>query len=221
MFSRSKIKINKSTIFTDTSLVLQTDIQNTFVNQFTNEQIQKRLATIYPIANASETRYIDNLIKENKENNMKMFYYNFWKNRNPENPIGAYTEYEMQLIEVNKVFGMSFKYGFETDRGRVYLQYGAPNSINKSKQSGDMLPYEVWDYYALGNQKNVKFIFYTKDRSTNDYQLAFSNKRGEVSDPNWMTKIQNIPTNSDFEKSGYNKNYGNQLDRDMNLFIDK
>lgn len=220
-FSRSKVAENRKGLFSDSNLVSQTDIQNTFANQFTSEQIKKRLATIYPIANSAEARYIDNLIKENKENNMKMFYYNFWKNRNPENPILAYNEYELQLIEVNKAFGMSFKYGFETDRGRVYLQYGAPNSINKSKQGGDMLPYEIWDYYSIGNQKNIKFIFYSKDRSTNEYQLASTNKRGEVSDPNWMSKIQNIPSNKDFEKSGYNKNYGNQLDRDMNTFIDK
>jgi GWxTD domain-containing protein len=202
-------------------MVSKTDVQNTFVNRFTAEEIQKRLTTLYPVANSVETGYIDNLLKDKKENNMKMFYYNFWVNRNPENPIAAYTEYETQLMQVNNAFGLSFKYGFETSRGRVYLQYGAPNSINKSTQSSDMLPYEVWEYYSIGNQRNVKFVFYAKDRSTNDYELAYSNKRGEVGDPNWMSKIQNLPSNTDFDSNTFNKNVGNTFDRDFNQSIIK
>ncbi|MEY4875727.1 MAG: hypothetical protein RL708_876 [Bacteroidota bacterium] len=221
-FQRSKLNKNSNWQLNDTSsMVSKTDVQNTFVNRFTAEEIQKRLTTLYPVANSVETGYIDNLLKDKKENNMKMFYYNFWVNRNPENPIAAYTEYETQLMQVNNAFGLSFKYGFETSRGRVYLQYGAPNSINKSTQSSDMLPYEVWEYYSIGNQRNVKFVFYAKDRSTNDYELAYSNKRGEVGDPNWMSKIQNLPSNTDFDSNTFNKNVGNTFDRDFNQSIIK
>ncbi|MFM2225707.1 MAG: hypothetical protein RJA07_1909 [Bacteroidota bacterium] len=221
-FQRSKLNRNLNWQLNDTlAMVSKTDVQNTFVNQFTMDEIQKRLTTLYPVANAAETGYIDNLLKDKKENNMKMFYYNFWVNRNPENPIAAYTEYETQLMLVNNAFGLSFKYGFETSRGRVYLQYGAPNSINKSTQSSDMLPYEIWEYYAIGNQKNVKFVFYAKDRSTNDYELAYSNKRGEVGDPDWLSKIQNLPANTDLDNNTYNKNVGNTFDRDFNQSIIK
>jgi GWxTD domain-containing protein len=152
---------------------------------------------------------------------MKMFYYNFWVNRNMQNPIAAYNAYELQLKEVNNAFGLAYKYGFETARGRTYLQYGPPNSINKTTQSADMLPYEIWDYYSLGNQRNIKFVFYAKDRSTNEYELAFTNKRGEVSDPNWMNKIQNTPSSRNFDNNTLLQNTGNTFDRDFNQIIGK
>jgi GWxTD domain-containing protein len=221
-FMRNSFSRNiKNTMFNDTSLVSYTDVNNTFVNQFTKDEILRRLATLIPLASASEVNYINNLIKGNNENNIKMFYYNFWLKRNSENPIGAYTEYEMVLTEVNNAFGVSNQYGYETDRGRVYLQYGAPNTINKSSQSADMKPYEVWDYYIIGNQRNVKFVFYTRDRSTNDYQLAYTNKRGEVSDPNWITKIQGLPANPNLDDNTINSNFGGTLGRDMNMFLNK
>ncbi|MEN9523300.1 MAG: hypothetical protein RL065_1677 [Bacteroidota bacterium] len=211
----------KSIILNDTSLVVEGDIENTFVNRFSLVEISKRLTTLIPIASSSEDVYINNLIKSNNENNMKRFYYNFWLNQNPENPLKAYNEYELVLTEVNNAFGTANKFGFETDRGRVYLQYGAPNAINKSSQSADMKPYEVWEYYILGNQRNIKFIFFTTDRSTNDYQLGFTNRRGEVSDPNWMTKIQGLMPNSNLDNNTINSNFGGTLGRDMNLFLNK
>jgi hypothetical protein len=84
-----------------------------------------------------------------------------------------------------------------------------------------MLPYEVWDYYSLGTQRNVKFVFYAKDRSTNDYELGFTNKRGEVSDPNWMNKIQNLPSSHSLDNNTLNQNVGNTFDRDFNQTIGK
>lgn len=221
-FMRNNFSRNtNNSAYNDTSLVGNYDVNNTFVNRFTLEEISKRLTTLIPIASASEDIYINNLIKGNNENNMKRFYYNFWQKQNPENPIKAYNEYELTLTEVNNAFGVANQYGFETDRGRVYLQYGPPNAINKSSQSADMKPYEVWEYYIIGNQRNIKFIFYTRDRSTNDYQLVYTNKRGEVSDPNWMTKIQGLPANSNLDNNMINTNFGGTLDRDMNLFLNK
>ncbi|MEY2829702.1 MAG: hypothetical protein RIQ33_1560 [Bacteroidota bacterium] len=220
-FQRSKPLQAKSFYTSDTSMVSNNDIQKTFVAQFDFETIQKRLTTLYPIASESESNYIDNLLKSKKENNMKMFYYNFWVNRNMQNPIAAYNAYELQLKEVNNAFGLAYKYGFETARGRTYLQYGPPNSINKTTQSADMLPYEIWDYYSLGNQRNIKFVFYAKDRSTNEYELAFTNKRGEVGDPNWMNKIQNTPSSRNFDNNTLLQNTGNTFDRDFNQIIGK
>ena len=219
-FQRNNLMYRK-VISKDTNYLAENnDINNTFVGLIKNEDMPLRLRTILPIAASNEMRYIDNLIIENKPLHMKQFYYNFWEKRNPESPIDACLQYIEQLKIVNSNFGLPNKYGFETDRGRVYLQYGAPNSIQKNYNSVGLLPYEIWDYYALENQTNVQFIFAENDRATNDFVLKSSNKRGEVSDPNWASQLQR-GLNTSFDNSGFNANTdGNTLERDLNHSVD-
>jgi hypothetical protein len=128
--------------------------------------------------------------------------------------IAGYNAYETALIEVNKTFSSQRRFGYETDRGRTYLHYGAPNSIQEVKNDPDALPYEVWNYYDIGNQKNIVFVFYAPDRSTNEYVLIHSNARGERNDPKWAAIIQGSRPTSDYnnlDKSGYQRNSGGRL----------
>jgi GWxTD domain-containing protein len=152
-------------------------------------------------------------VKEQKEVFMKGFYYNFWLNRNPNVNI-AFMQYEEELKKANDIFGTPTRYGFDTDRGRVYLQYGPPNTIQDVPNDADALPYQVWNYYDLPTQKNVVFVFYTRDRSTNNYELIHSTARGERNDPKWAAIIQGSRMNSDFinmDSPGYRQNSGSRL----------
>ncbi len=224
-FQRSKSLSRKSTLNDSSYFSNEVNINKTFVRLFTVGEMPTRLKTIYPVAAANEARYIDNLIIEKNDEHMRRFYYNFWVKRNPENPIAAFNEYETQLKTVNSTYGLSYKYGFETDRGRVYLQYGPPNSIQRNDHSAGLLPYEVWNYYVLDDQNNIEFIFYTRDRSSNDFILVSSNKRGEVSDPVWAGKVQGgIGAGDNFDSSGagFNPNTSdNTLERDLNRSINQ
>ena len=221
-FQRNKSLSRKSNLNDSSYFTNEFDINKTFVRLFTVGEMPTRLKTIYPIAASNEARYIDNLIIEKNDEHMRRFYYNFWAKRNPENPIAAFNEYEMQLKTVNNTYGLSYKYGFETDRGRVYLQCGPPNSIQRNDHTAGLLPYEVWNYYALDDQTNVEFIFYARDRSTNDFTLVSSNKRGEVSDPSWASRIQGNSSDPNFDNSGFNANTtDNTLERDLNRSINQ
>ena len=112
---------------------------------------------------------------------------------------------------------MAYKYGFETDRGRVYLQYGPPNSIQRSADGGNLgVPYEVWDYYDLGTQKNVQFTFTPRDRSSNDYEITATNKIGEKNNT-WNANMGNNTQSSMMNAPDVNNNtWGNTLGRDLN-----
>lgn len=187
--------------------------KGTFIDKMSLEEITYRLNSIYPLAEQSERNYIANLVKEQKEVFMKGFYYNFWLNRNPNINI-AFMQYEEELKKANDIFGTSTRYGFETDRGRVYLQYGPPNTIQDVANDADALPYQVWNYYDLPKQKNVVFVFYARDRSTNNYELIHSTARGERSDPKWAAIIQGSRMNADFtnmDSPAYQQNSGSRL----------
>ena len=92
-----------------------------------------------------------------------------------------------------------------TDRGRVYLQYGPPNSRNKVDNYAASLPYEIWHYYKLENQTNKKFVFVNSDFATNEYRLEYSNVFGEVSNAEWSNPIEQDynPTFGDDFKNNY------------------
>jgi GWxTD domain-containing protein len=77
--------------------------------------------------------------------------------------------------------------GRKTDRGRVYVKYGAPDEIEKSTiEYYESRPYEHWQYYN-GNQ----FLF-LDIRGTNEYTLVWTNVSGEQSQP---TLYKYIPRN--------------------------
>ena len=106
--------------------------------------------------------------------------------RNPENPIASFNEYETQLKTVNNTYGLSYKYGFETDRGRVYLKYGSPTTVVQKETSPSEYPYEIWQYNKIGMFSNKRFIFYNPALVNNTYQLLHSDMIGETKNQGWQ-----------------------------------
>ena len=90
---------------------------------------------------------------------------------------------------MNERYGSKVIEGFRTDRGRVYLRYGPPNTITEEPYDPQAYPYEIWHYYEIGQQTNVKFIFYNRDLVTNNYELLHSDYIGELHDPAWQMKL--------------------------------
>jgi hypothetical protein len=103
-------------------------------------------------------------------------------------PAGEWAKYYEKVKYVNKQFTSYTKKGYETDRGRVYLQYGgAPNQRVISPLTPTNYPYEIWEYYRLPDgEVDKKFVFYESSLSTNDYELLYSDARGEIQTPQWQ-----------------------------------
>ena len=117
------------------------------------------------------------------------------------------------LYDVLVYFIQGFSKGYLTDRGRVYLQYGAPNDVKSVPSDPVTLPYEIWDYYYLNNQSNVKFVFYDPVLTGNDYELLHSNLYGEVQNPNWrMHLVRKIQTQQDIYDPNPVDYWGNDMD---------
>ena len=79
-----------------------------------------------------------------------------------------------------------FKGGIESDMGRIYITYGAPQDIERDySQMSSSRPIITW-YYAL--EGSVKFVFV--DRTGDGiYALVHSTKLDEYSDPDWKVSI--------------------------------
>jgi GWxTD domain-containing protein len=77
------------------------------------------------------------------------FIRQFWQRRNAGAPAGdnVRAEHYRRLAYANRHFAAGIP-GWKTDRGRIYIMYGPPNSI-EAHSVGVAEPYEVWHYREI------------------------------------------------------------------------
>ena len=145
-------------------------IEHTFVEDITNsDTLREYIKELYPISDVAERNYTENVVKSDSIKFLQKFFYSFWKSRSLLQPEEEWKKYKTQVEYVNKLYGSQIKKGYESDRGRVYLQYGAPNNVVESKHEPAAYPYEIWHYYVIGNQRDKRFVFYSPELVGNDY----------------------------------------------------
>ncbi len=181
----------------DLSSISAININETFVSSISSsDSLKYYIRSLKPISTQLEFQYAQNLIKASDLTNMQQYMYNFWLSRNNVSTEQEWITYRTQVKAVEKSFGSKFKRGFDSDRGRVYLKYGSPNSITDvpfetSSLSGEgSVPYQIWHYYSAAGQGSRKFVFYNPTLSLNDYELIHSDAVGEVSNYNWQSLIR-------------------------------
>lgn len=166
------------------------NIANTFVNEITDiDTLRKYISYLDPICTEAERNYSKSLVKTDDVTTMKQFLFNFWNSRSPMNPKVGFEEYLAAVRSVNLSFKTSSYPGYRTDRGYVFLKYGMPDKIMESPNEPNAYPYEIWYYYEVEHQRNIRFVFMTKDTAASDYQLIHSNMRGETQNPRWQMEI--------------------------------
>ncbi len=194
-FQRSNER-NKPFVSEDISSI---DISNTFISQVVNKDtLIDFIACLYPISSQVQIEIADKQIINKDVNAMKQYIYYFWTNKNKDDPEKAWLDYKLEVTKVNYAYTSRIKKGYDTDRGRVYLQYGPPNTIVEVKDEPGSFPYEIWQYYKLKNQSNRKFVFYTTDRASNDYGLVHSDALGEIQLSNWEKFLKGKQFNQNF-----------------------
>ncbi len=204
------------------------NVKNTFVTSYTNiDTLLDYIRCIRPISNFSEIQYGENQLKERNLEIMQQFFYNFWKSRNEKEPQLAWLEYYKEVMKVNKEFGTYGLKGYDTDRGRVYLQYGSPDQRTKMDREPSAYPYEIWEYYRLydkslavtypeNKQSNKKFVFYNPDLVTNKYILIHSTAQGEINNTRWELLLHKRDTQSnDFDIEKAPSHYGGTADENF------
>lgn len=179
----------------DLNAMDQLDIANTFAGAFLDrDSLAEHISSLRPIADPLETKIIDDRWKDRDMDLMKRYFYSFWANRSTD-PEQAWRQYREQVIKVNKLFGCRVLKGYETDRGRVYLKYGAPNTMMDRFNDMGTVPYSIWHYYRAGKYTNRRFVFYQPDMVTNCFQLLHSEVPGEINNPQWNSMLhqRNVP----------------------------
>ncbi len=187
------------------------DITNTFATKYSNKgTLAEYIRSLCPISTQIELNFADNLLKKDNLQKtdlkiMQQYFYNFWTNRNKLYPEDAWMAYLENVKKVQTLYGTKIQKGYKTDRGRVYLQYGAPNAIVSETVNPSEYPYEIWHYYQLNNQRNRKFVFFTRELAVNDYILIHSDALGEIYDYKWHKLISRVHDRAYIDDSNDNR----------------
>ena len=174
----------------DMSNIAAVNITNSFVSQINNiDTLRQYIRYLDPICSEAERDYTAGLVKTDDLKTMQQFFLNFWSSRAPLNPSFAWNDYLNAVRRVNMSFKTISYPGYRSDRGYVFLKYGQPDKIMESPNEPGAYPYEIWHYYEVANQRNKRFVFMSKDNSTNDYHLIHSDVVGEINNYRWQLEI--------------------------------
>ncbi|MDX5346540.1 MAG: GWxTD domain-containing protein [Hymenobacteraceae bacterium] len=191
---------------------LNEDVSLTFAGLIPAEKLSDYLLAHYPVANTAEQGFIETLARSTNEGRKRSYIYHFWRKRNGDNAETAWLEYKKRIDYVDQKFSNRTFKGYESDRGRVFLQYGPPNQVHNERtdvkrpvNNSDSRPYEIWHYYSLENQTNREFVFIQRNLGNNNYDLLHSNARGEISNPNWRNDVAHkFSGNKEFDRNATN-----------------
>ena len=175
-------------------------LAGTFADSLSLPNVRKYLVALKPIATNQEKHTIEILVKTQNTKQMQDYLLEFWKKRNSAKPEEAFSEYKDLLSYAQRQYSVATMNVFETDRGRVLLQYGKPNRNDNELsdpsrvgvQNSNLINYEIWTYYHTerSNQNNVQFVFVQENQGNNNYRLMHSTAIGEVYNPNWRNALQ-------------------------------
>ncbi len=174
-----------------------------------SDSLRQVIKSFRPIAADYEKNFIDLGLKNAPVEVMQAYVYSFWKNRSESDPESAFQRYMEQVKKVQALFGTRYLKGYDTDRGRVYLQYGPPDAINENpfdagaistlsdneinRGVGGSVPYQIWHYYQIKNQRNRFFVFYNPHLVPGGYVLLHSDVQGELYNPMWQSELRRRP----------------------------
>ena len=189
------------------------------VYMMTRDTLIQSIRCLAPICNGSEQDYvISDSLKWVPTPELRRFFYYFWRTRDSLDPLTAWQKYLDDVMAVDNSFNVPGLKGYRTDRGRVYLEYGAPNQRIVEKSNPVTYPHEIWQYYRMKDgQTNVKFVFYTTSVETNNYVLLHSTATGEISNPQWQVVLYSrLGTPSDLDQQTIQDQMGEDLNDEFN-----
>jgi len=196
------------------------NIDSTFAGLLPSDELDWYLNSLKPVASNLEAQAINSILAKGDTQLMRQFFYHFWSNRNLEAPEKAWQQYKKRLAFVKNEFAIMNRRSYETDRGRVYLEYGEPDERFESKYETDADPYEIWRYNRTPfGETNVIFVFKATDLVSNNFELIHSNATGELKNQNWELIVRNaFNVTPGFDKQERPGTFGNSNDE---LFKDQ
>jgi GWxTD domain-containing protein len=153
------------------------------------EQISDEYEKVVYIRTDAETKYFSSLQTLDTK---RKFMYEFWKKRD-KTPNTIQNEYKVdymkRILEANRRFKQSFKDGWKTDRGRIFMIYGEPNDVEYYEYQPDTRSHQIWRYETIEGGTICVFAEANFDGS-GIYELVHSTIRGELRRDNWQSYIK-------------------------------
>jgi GWxTD domain-containing protein len=165
-----------------------------FTDRLSLDSLDEYIYCLRPISTMIEKKIADGQLDGMTDTLKLQYIYSFWYNRNTLTPEKDWNAYKFQVKQVQLKFGTRIKKGYETDRGRIFLKYGAPNTVHDQRSEANSYPYQIWHYYKIGKFNDKRFVFYDRDLVTNDYQLLHSDLIGEIKNFHWKIDLKRRST---------------------------
>lgn len=161
---------------TDKARVVKPELKNVYKKWLEND-------VAYIITNEEKKAFKALATDEEREN----FIENFWRRRDP-NPDTEENEYREEYYEriayANEHFTSGIP-GWKTDRGRIYIAHGKPDSVESHPSGGaydrpshegggstTTYPFEIWFYRHLDGIGDGLEIEFVDPTGTGEYRLA-------------------------------------------------
>lgn len=169
------------------------------------EECRHLVASLFPISKAADQPAIDYLRKKGTDTEQRNFLTEFWGKKSGAEALSSFRAFRRKVAEADKKYGNQTMKGYQTERGRVYIQYGKPDMVEnelsdrfrQAMTNLNTVPYEVWFYYALDepiHQTDVQFVFVQQNRGNYNYKLLHSSAIGEVRNTEWRKAVENNAT---------------------------
>lgn len=207
------------------SVILEKAANNprNFAKEFTDiDSLYTYIKYLSPVSNEDEMLMQKEILGRKKRTEMQNYLFGFWEEKFPAQAAEIWKRYLILVRYTNIEFTSTMQPGYLTDRGYVYLVYGAPAQMEDRKMEPALPPYQIWQYQTVSSpfatrQTNKFFVFAEFQHPSNDYELIHSTAIGELQNERWRYQLangklgtdnldQNSPTMGDEMGSRLNNN---------------
>ena len=157
----------------------------TVFTALTDEELEREVGIVRYLATDREQ---DRAKRVSTAEGRRQFLQDFWRKRDPQ-PRTAVNEAREQFLQrvayIDERYGGQIREGWETDQGRVLIQYGDPLAIERNPVGGSStLPYVIWEYDNIPGEGRSVFVFVDRE-GFGVYDLIHSSVPGERKTPGW------------------------------------
>ena len=140
-----KISAEFDSVFMEKDLTFHLMWEN---QPFLNRPFDKVISQMKYILLPDQYKRLESFNKEDR----KQEFYKYWNQISPTDSSEQnelLNEYFYRVDFADQNFSSNLKSGWKTDRGKIFMLYGLPDTINKYYNDFNRPPYEIWVYYNL------------------------------------------------------------------------
>jgi len=163
--------------------------QKSFYAAMSDDELDEQIKYAVIIATNREERALKGAKNEEGKRDVLM---DFWGKRDPDptTPINEVREEYFSRIQfARERYSNSHSDGWKSDRGRVYLKYGAPAHVNPHHYERSMAPYEIWEYDNIPGEGRSMFVF-ADISGFSEFELIHSSVPGERQSLDWRQELR-------------------------------